>query len=221
VPTTAGMAYSRATREACAARVPASVTMAAARVNISVHAGAVAFATSTSPSRNSPKSCGRCTMRTGPVTPYRRCRMADDHSFADLSLGLLARRGRSRPRSTGPAAGGSTARRACARAATGGGAHPRCRPAAQPCQLDGGHFVAGAEEHVIGLLDRTCRDQLLAEKADAGAQDRQRQGEVTGLFLSGDRIPLIDLQQLLGLGQQPQLTGEGGWSVSRTTTTLG
>ena len=57
----------RATREAWAASVPPSVTMAAARANSGVHAGAVAFATSTSPSRNSPESRGLCTMRTGPV----------------------------------------------------------------------------------------------------------------------------------------------------------
>ena len=67
VPTTAGMPYSRATREAWAARVPPSVTTAAARANSGVHAGAVAFATSTSPSRNAAKSSGPCTMRTGPV----------------------------------------------------------------------------------------------------------------------------------------------------------
>jgi hypothetical protein len=42
VATTAGMPYSRATREACAARVPPSVTTAAARANSGVQAGAVA-----------------------------------------------------------------------------------------------------------------------------------------------------------------------------------
>jgi hypothetical protein len=30
-----------------------------------------------------------------------------------------------------------------------------------------GHFVAGAEEHVVGLLDCTGRDQVLAEQAGA------------------------------------------------------
>ena len=67
VPTTAGIPYSRATREACAARVPLSVMTAAARANRGVHAGAVAFATSTSPSRKPPKSWGPCTRCTGPV----------------------------------------------------------------------------------------------------------------------------------------------------------
>jgi hypothetical protein len=49
VPTTAGMAYSRATREACAASVPASVTTAAALAKRGVQAGAVARATRISP----------------------------------------------------------------------------------------------------------------------------------------------------------------------------
>ena len=86
VPTTAGMAYSRATREACAARVPPSVTMAAARANSGVHAGAVALATRTSPSRN-PAEVLRAVhdaYRSGGAA--RRCRMPDDHTLADLSL---------------------------------------------------------------------------------------------------------------------------------------
>ena len=72
-----------------------------------------------------------------------------------------------------------------------------------------GHFVAGAEEHVVGLLDCTGRDQVLAEQAGAGTQDRPGEGEVAGLFLSDDRIPLVDLHQLLELGQEPRFAGEG------------
>ena len=34
----------------------------------------------------------------------------------------------------------------------------------------GGDFVAGAEEHIIGLFDRTGRDHVFAEPADAGRQ---------------------------------------------------
>src|SRR6266702_4163226 len=67
VPTTAGMPYSRATREACAARVPLSVTTATARANSGVQAGVVAWATSTSPAWKASKSSWRRTMRTGPV----------------------------------------------------------------------------------------------------------------------------------------------------------
>ena len=50
---------------------------------------------------------------------------------------------------------------------------------------------------------------MLAESTGAGTQDRPREGEVAGLFLSDDRIALIDLQQLLELGQQPRFAGEG------------
>ena len=62
--TTAGMPYSRATREAWAARVPPSVTTAAARANSVVQAGAVARATRTSPGWKRLKSPGPWTMRT-------------------------------------------------------------------------------------------------------------------------------------------------------------
>jgi hypothetical protein len=64
VATTAGMPYSRATREAWAARVPPSVTTAAARANSVVQAGAVARATRTSPGWKRLKSPGPWTMRT-------------------------------------------------------------------------------------------------------------------------------------------------------------
>jgi hypothetical protein len=65
----------------------------------------------------------------------------------------------------------------------------------------GGHFVAVAEEHIIGLFDRTDRDHVFAQPADTNTQDRPAKGEVAGLFLSDDRVPLADLQQLLELGE--------------------
>ena len=102
-------------------------------------------------------------------------------------------------------------RRGCAGAATDGGAHATISiDRLGPASWTSGHFVAGAEEHVVGVLECAGRDQVLAEQADTGAQDRPGEGEVAGLLLSDDRIPLVDLEQLLELGQQPWLAGERG-----------
>ena len=57
-----------------------------------------------------------------------------------------------------------------------------------------GGFVAGAEEHVIGIVDGPDRDQVLAQAADAGTQHGPGEGEVTGLLLPDDRVALIDPQ---------------------------
>ena len=212
VPTTAGMAYSRATREACAARVPPSVTTAAARANSGVHAGAVAFATRTSPVAE-PGEVLRAVhdaYRSGGAA--RRGRMPDDDTLANLpfTAGFLHGAVDHVPDQPG---------RPSERQRRGEAALALPQLAALTHDLNdrlslasrtSGHFVAGAEEHVIGLLDCTGRDQVLAEPADAGTQDRPGEGEVAGLFLSDDRVPLIDLQQLLELAQQPWLTGEGG-----------
>ncbi len=142
----------------------------------------------------------------------RRCRLPDDHTLANLPLtaGFLHGAVDHVPDQPG---------RPPERQRRGEAALALPQMAALTHDLDdrlslashtSGHFVAGAEEHVVGLLDRAGRDQVLAEQADTGAQDRPREGEVAGLFLSDDRIPLVDLEQLLELGQQPWLTGEGG-----------
>jgi hypothetical protein len=64
-----------------------------------------------------------------------------------------------------------------------------------------GDFFVVAEEHIIGLFECTGRDHVFAEPAHTDPQDGPPEGEVAGLFLSDDRIPLIDLQQLLELGE--------------------
>ena len=66
-PTTAGIPYSRAMIEACAAALPTSVTTATALVNSGVHAGAVNGATRTSPGRSSSNCCGPRMTRTRPL----------------------------------------------------------------------------------------------------------------------------------------------------------
>src|SRR5215218_5997374 len=83
--TTTGLAVLAGDQEACAARVPPSVRTAAARANRGVHAGTVAFATSTSASRNPPKSCRPCTMRTGALAA-RRCGVPDDDVLAHREI---------------------------------------------------------------------------------------------------------------------------------------
>ena len=53
-----------------------------------------------------------------------------------------------------------------------------------PNPKGGGDFFVGAEEHIVGLFDRTGRDHVFAEPADTGTQSRPPEGEVAGLFLS-------------------------------------
>jgi hypothetical protein len=79
-----------------------------------------------------------------------------------------------------------------------------------PRPNSGGDFLVVAEEHIIGLFDRTGGDHVFAEPADTGTQGRPPEGEVPGLFLSDDRIALSDLQQLVELGEQWWSTDKGG-----------
>ena len=75
-PTTAGIPYSRAMIEACAAALPTSVTTAAARVKSGVQAGAVSGATRISPGWSSSNSSGPRITRTVPAHAPRRRRHA-------------------------------------------------------------------------------------------------------------------------------------------------
>jgi hypothetical protein len=70
-----------------------------------------------------------------------------------------------------------------------------------PSPKSAGDFFVVAEEHIIDPFDCTGRDHVFAEPADTGTQGWPSEGEVAGLFLSDDRIPLIDLQQVLELGE--------------------
>ena len=70
-----------------------------------------------------------------------------------------------------------------------------------PSPKSGRDFFVVAEEHIIGLFDHPGRDQVFAEAADAGTEDRPREGEVAGLLFPDDRIPLVDLQQLVELAE--------------------
>ena len=70
-----------------------------------------------------------------------------------------------------------------------------------PGPKGGGDLLVVAEEHIIDLFDRTGCDHVFAESADTGAPGRPSEGEVAGLFLSDDRVALIDLQQLVELGE--------------------
>ena len=164
VATTAGIPY-RGPPGRRAQQLPLSVTTAAARANRGVHAGAVAFATSTSPSRNPPKSCGPCTMRTGPVA-----RPADTGcprmTFSPIFRSpRAARRGRSHLRSAEPAGKcqwrGEVALALPQVAALPHEVNNRLTLLSPKCD---GHFVAGAEEHIIGLFDRTGRDHVFASR---------------------------------------------------------
>src|SRR5512133_3117359 len=141
----------------------------------------------------------------------RRCRMPDDHTLAGLWFTAGFLRGALDHVPDQPGRPPERQRRREA---------PLALPemAALPHALNdrrslashmSGHFAASAEEHIDGLLDCTGRDQALPEQTGAGTQDRPREGEVAGLFLSDNRIPLIDLQQPFEPGQQPWLTSEG------------
>src|SRR5215216_2354452 len=64
--------------------------------------------------------------------------------------------------------------------------------------LQGGvgvEFGAGQEEHVLGPVDHAVRAQGLAQAQRAAAQQRPAEGELAGLLLPEDRIPLGDLEQ--------------------------
>ena len=70
-----------------------------------------------------------------------------------------------------------------------------------PSPKSGGDFFVVAEEHIIDLFDCTGGDHVFAESVDTGPQGRPSEGEVAGLLFSDDRVSLIDLQQLIELGE--------------------
>jgi len=189
VPTTAGMPYSRATSEAWAARVPPSVTTAAARVKRGVQAGAVTLATRTSPPTKLAKSSGPLMMdqaggasRTGGVANDRvRGQVArvsglvqgSGDGVADQSWRLS--QGERGDQAALPLPGTSSV--------AGCLGEISCCPGERA-----GDFGAGQEEEVIECGNRPGGDQVLAEETGADPQQRPAQGEVMGLFLADYRV---------------------------------
>jgi hypothetical protein len=203
VPTTAGMPYSRATREAWAARVPPSVAMAAARANIGDQDVAIG---------ERGEVLGSVHDAGGTGGPAGGGGMPDDDSVTGegRASGLL----HGAVDGVADQPGRSAQRRWCGESALslpGGAPFRDARGQSDGLTVQAlVEFVAGAEEHVVGVLDRGEGDQAAAEAAGAGAQDRPGEGEVAGLLLPDHGVPLIDRQQLPELVQQRGLAGEGG-----------
>ena len=188
-------------REAWAARVPLSVMTAAARTEASMPERWL--------SRQAHRRRGTRRSLAGLHDAYRsgsaacRCGVPDDDVLGDLSLatGFLH----------GAADHIPISRTGCPRV-KGAARLPLALPQVAPLIHEvndrltshnpkgAGDFFVVAEEHIIGLFDRTGRDHVFAEPAHRPAGWATR-GEVAGLFLSDDRIPLIDLQQLVELGE--------------------
>ncbi len=126
----------------------------------------------------------------------RRCRMPEDHTTADLALSASLLHGAvdhipDQPRrvAEGQRCGQSALALPLLAAFTHGDIEGR---GFAGCAVK--YFVAGTEEHIIGLVEGAGRDEVLAETPDAGAQHRPGEGEVAGLLFADDRVALIDLQ---------------------------
>ena len=71
------------------------------------------------------------------------------------------------------------------------------------CQLG-----VGAEVDVIRRVDCADAGEVFTEAPRACPQYRPGQGELLGLFLANDRVPLIGPQQPVELGEQPRPVGQ-------------
>ena len=73
----------------------------------------------------------------------------------------------------------------------------------------GAQLVVGAEVDVVRHFDCPDGGQVFAQASHARPQHRPGHGELGGLFLAGDRVPLADPHQPVDFGQQPRPVGQG------------
>ena len=197
-PTTAGIPYSRAMIEACAAALPTSVTTAAARVKSGVQAGAVSGATRISPGWSSSNSCGPADHADQPARATRRRWRAGDQGAFRWNRADEPREGVPQP-AQDPVQPADEQRRArvgpAPRAATVGSGTSTVAGRGRRRRAPPATSARVRKKTSSALVDHAPRDERLADAQHRPAHDRPRDRQL-------GRLLLPDRDEVLGLGEQ-------------------